>query len=72
MATCLWDYGDSWNYSGATLLQSERLSDRYGLETAMQFLPLFAFLAGILYFAGAFFYVNDAARVEQVEIVMED
>jgi len=48
------------------------LSDRYSLETAMQFLPLFAFLAGILYFAGAFFYVNDAARVEQVEIVMED
>lgn len=48
------------------------LSDRYGLETAMQFLPLFAFLAGILYFAGAFFYVNDAARIEQVEIVMED
>jgi len=48
------------------------LSDRYSLETAMQFLPLFAFLAGILHFAGAFFYVNDAARVEQVEIVMED
>jgi len=34
--------------------------------------PTTAFLAGILYFAGAFFYVNDAARVEQVEIVMED
>ena len=48
------------------------LSDRYSLETAMQFLPIFAFLAGILYFAGAFFYVNDAARIEQVEIVMED
>jgi len=48
------------------------LSDRYCLEMAMQFLPIFAFLAGILYFAGTFFYVNDAARVEQVEIVMED
>lgn len=48
------------------------LSDSCGLETAMQFLPLFAFLAGILYFVGAFFCENDAAWVEQVEIVMEE
>lgn len=47
------------------------LSDRYGLETAMQFLALFAFLSGFLYFIGAFSYRKDAAGVEPVEIVME-
>ncbi|MDZ7699371.1 MAG: MFS transporter [Deltaproteobacteria bacterium] len=47
------------------------LSDRYGLETAMQFLALFAFLSGILYFIGSFSYPKDAAGVEPVEIVME-
>ena len=48
------------------------LSDRYGLETAMQFLPLFTFLAAILYFVGSFFYERDLARVERIELVMEE
>jgi fucose permease len=48
------------------------LSDRYGLETAMQFLPLFTCLAGVLYFVGAFFYERDLARVERIKLVMED
>jgi len=48
------------------------LSDRYGLETAMQFLPLFTFLAAILYFVGSFFYEKDEARVENVELTMEN
>jgi MFS family permease len=47
------------------------LSDRYGLETAMQFLPLFTLLAAVLYFSGSFFYEKDLARVENIEFVME-
>lgn len=48
------------------------LSDRYGLETAMQFLPIFTLMAAILYFVGSFFYEEDAARVDKVELVMEE
>jgi predicted MFS family arabinose efflux permease len=43
------------------------LSDALGLETAMVFLPLFAFMAGILFFIGSFFYVSDAEHVENME-----
>jgi MFS family permease len=44
------------------------LSDAFGLERAMVFLPLFAVLAGILFFIGSFFYVADAELVEKIEI----
>ena len=43
------------------------LSDAFGLETAMVFLPLFALLAGILFFIGSFFYDSDAKLVENME-----
>ena len=43
------------------------LSDAFGLETAMVFLPLFALLAGILFFVGSFFYDSDAKPVEKLE-----
>jgi hypothetical protein len=43
------------------------LSDAFGLEKAMVFLPLFAVLAGILFFIGSFFYDSDARRVEEME-----
>jgi MFS family permease len=43
------------------------LSDAFGLETAMVFLPLFAVLAGILFFIGSFFYDSDARLVEKME-----
>jgi fucose permease len=46
------------------------LSDAYGLETALKFLPLFTFLAAILFFVASFHYVADAQRVEDVEIKM--
>ncbi|WP_319524109.1 MFS transporter [uncultured Desulfosarcina sp.] len=36
-----------------------RLSDVYGLDKALTFLPGFAFLAGVLLFAGSFFYKDD-------------
>lgn len=43
------------------------LSDRYSLETAMMFLPLFALLAGGLFFIGTFFHATDSRRVEGIE-----
>jgi len=43
------------------------LSDAFGLETAMTFLPAFALLAGILFFVGSFFYDSDAKPVEKME-----
>ena len=41
------------------------LSDTFGLERAMVFLPLFALLAGILFFIGTFSYAVDARRFEK-------
>ena len=43
------------------------LSDAFGLQTAMVFLPLFTLLGGVLFFIGSFFYNADAARVEGME-----
>ncbi|MCK9364091.1 MAG: MFS transporter [Syntrophales bacterium] len=45
------------------------LSDAFGLEKAMVFLPLSATLAGIFFFIGSFFYDADASMVEKVETV---
>ena len=47
------------------------LSDVYGLETALKFLPVFTFLGSLLFFAASFFYEHDVSRVEKVDIVME-
>jgi predicted MFS family arabinose efflux permease len=47
------------------------LSDAYGLETALKFLPIFTFLGSILFFAASFFYEHDVERVEKVEIIMK-
>jgi predicted MFS family arabinose efflux permease len=43
------------------------LSDAFGLETAMVFLPLFSVMAGILFFIGSFFYDSEARLVEEVQ-----
>ena len=43
------------------------LSDRFGLATAMAFLPLAALLAGILFFIGSFFHATDSQRVEEIQ-----
>jgi predicted MFS family arabinose efflux permease len=48
------------------------LSDAFGLETAMVFLPAFAVLAGILFFVGSFFYDSDAKSVENLEALKRD
>ena len=43
------------------------LSDTYGLETAMVFLPFFSLLAGGLFFGGSFFYKADLHHFDGVE-----
>ncbi len=43
------------------------LSDSFGLEKAMVFIPFFALLAGILYFIGSFFYNSDARPFAELE-----
>jgi MFS family permease len=43
------------------------LSDRFGLEAAMAFLPLSALLAGGLFFVGSFFHAGDSQRVEGLQ-----
>ena len=43
------------------------LSDHFGLETAMAFLPLPALLAGGLFFVGSFFHAADSQRVEGLQ-----
>ncbi len=40
-----------------------KLSDTYGLDKALTILPVFAFLAGILFFTGSFYYKKDTASV---------
>jgi len=41
------------------------LSDRFGLETAMTWLPLFALLGSLLFLTGSLFYTSDLAAVKQ-------
>ncbi|MBW2593372.1 MAG: multidrug DMT transporter permease, partial [Deltaproteobacteria bacterium] len=41
------------------------LSDTFGLERAMVFLPVFTLLAGVLFFIGSFSYAADAGRFEK-------
>lgn len=48
-----------------------RLSDHFGLETAMQFLPLFTLMAAVLFFVGSFYYEKDLSMVEQVDLEIE-
>lgn len=47
------------------------VSDAYGITTAMKLLPVFTLLAGVLFLIGSFFYINDLARVEEVEPELE-
>jgi len=47
------------------------LSDTYGLETALKFLPCLTFLGSLLFFAASFFYGRDFGKVEKVKIIIE-
>ncbi len=47
------------------------MSDAYGIHTALLSLPLFLIFAGVLFFAGSFFYARDLDKVEKIELVVE-
>ncbi len=47
------------------------LSDRYGIETALLCLPVFALIGSILFLIGSFFYERDSASVDKVKVSME-
>ncbi len=47
------------------------LSDRFGIAKALTVLPAFLVVAAALFFAGAFFYQRDLARVEKVALEIE-
>ncbi len=47
------------------------LSDRYDIHTALTIVPLFSFIAAVLYLTASFFYENDLAKVEKVQIQTE-
>ena len=44
------------------------VSDHYNISTAMTILPIFSFLAGILFFIGSLFFVKDLNSVEKMEV----
>ncbi len=47
------------------------LSDTYGLDKALLFLPATLLLAAVLFFIGSFFYERDTESVEKMDIVFE-
>ena len=49
-----------------------KLSDLYGIQTAMTILPVFLVASSLLFFAGSFFYERDLSRVEKVALEFED
>jgi predicted MFS family arabinose efflux permease len=48
------------------------LSDRFGLTTALSFLPFFSALAALFFLVGSFYYQRDFDAVEKIEIEFED
>ena len=44
------------------------LSDRYGLEIALMFLPVFTALAGVLFLVAAYFYSDDLESVTSLRV----
>jgi len=49
-----------------------KISDLYGIQTAMSILPAFLVVSAIMFFAGAFFYKNDLSKVEKITLECED
>jgi len=47
-------------------------SDIYGIETAMLFLPIFTMVSAALFFVSSFYYNADAAKVNTMQIQVED
>ncbi|MEW6264217.1 MAG: MFS transporter [Thermodesulfobacteriota bacterium] len=47
------------------------VSDRYGLSLALTLVPLFTLVSAVLYFLGSFYYDRDLAKVEKIELRVE-
>ena len=45
-----------------------KLSDLYGIQTAMSVLPVFLVASALVFFAGSLFYARDLAKVEKVAL----
>jgi predicted MFS family arabinose efflux permease len=58
------------NFLGSSLgpLFVGAMSDRYGLRTAMLFVPIGSVLAGLLFLAASRFYARDLAKVAKVKV----
>lgn len=48
------------------------LSDRFGLQTALMFLPLFALIASILFLTASRFYNDDVAKTVIIPVQMDE
>jgi len=48
-----------------------KLSDLYGIQTAMSVLPVFLAASALVFLAGSFFYARDLAKVEKVTLEWE-
>lgn len=62
------------NLLGASLapIVIGKLSDLYGIQTAMSILPMFLVVSALAFFAGSFFYEKDLSKVEKVTLECED
>ena len=47
------------------------VSDRYDITTAMMLVPLISIAASVLFFIASFYYEGDIARVERIELSVE-
>jgi len=48
------------------------VSDRTDLKTGLAIVPVFAVIAAAFFLAGSFFYERDLAKVEKIEIMVEE
>lgn len=62
------------NLLGASLapIVIGKMSDLYGIQTAMSILPAFLVVSALMFFAGSFFYEKDLSKVEKVTLECED
>ncbi|PKN20316.1 MAG: MFS transporter [Deltaproteobacteria bacterium HGW-Deltaproteobacteria-6] len=62
------------NLFGASLapIVIGKISDLYGIQTAMSILPVFLVVSALLFFAGSFFYKRDLNKVEKITLECED
>ncbi|HEY9162197.1 MAG TPA: MFS transporter [Desulfomonilia bacterium] len=48
------------------------MSDKFGLVTALKFLPIFSLFAGVMFLMGSFWYVRDYAKTEKIAVEVQE